>query len=166
MDPPTVNRRPFWSITVAQTYLSDGTSVEVDVASIVKSLIEQLGLPVQAAASITIKVQRVDLYAVSKANSTVRPSISADYSGLIPSSADPTTPGNAIVSYPLLSRQNDIGGVSTSAKVSYTWPLSMRDMPLSNTANFVVFEVGTNMTEIDARIHLQWSSADIASPLA
>lgn len=165
MDPPPVNRRPYWSITVAQTYLSDGTSIGVEVSSIVKSLLEQLGLPTQAASSISIKIQRIDLYAVSKANSTVRPAISCDYSGLIPSAGDPTTPGNAIVSYPLMARLNDIGGVSSSAKVSYTWPLSMRDMPLSNTANFVVFEVATNMTEIDARIHLQWSSADIATPI-
>lgn len=165
LDPPATNRRPYYSIVVSQTYLSDGSSIGITVEGIVKALLSQLGLPQQAAAAITIKLQRADFYAISKADSDVRPSLTCDYSSLSPTIADPTTPGSAIVSYPLLKRLIDLGGVTSCAKVSYTWPLHMRDIPLSNTANFTVCDTATNLTEIDARFHLQWSSADIATPI-
>jgi len=150
---------------VAQTYLTDGTSVGVEIKGIIASLAGQLGLPDQAKSNLVIKLQRVDLYALSKANSDVRPAMTCDYSSLTPTLGDPQTPGAAEVVYPLLKRLRDIGGVSTAAKVSYTWPLSMRDIPLQQSANFVAFETSANVTEIDARIHLLWSTADVATPI-
>jgi len=163
--PPQVNRRPYNTIVVAQTYLSDGTSIGITVSNIVKALISQYGLVTQNAASITFKLRRVDCYAVSKANSDIRPSVNADYSSLVPSVGDPTTPGNAIVSYTLLKRLADIGNVAEAACVSYTWPLAMRDIPLSQTADFVLVTAATNVTELDCRFHLSWSMADIADPI-
>ena len=164
LDPPPTNRRPYYSIVVSQTFTSDGTAIGITVQNVIKSLLDQLGLPSQAASAITVKLQRADFYAISKADTDVRPSLTCDYSSLSPTIADPTTPGSAIVSYPLLKRLIDLGGVSSCAKVSYSWPLHMRDIPLTNTANFVVCETASNLTEIDARFHLQWSSADIATP--
>lgn len=166
LDPPKVNRRPFQSIVVQQTLLSSGTSIGVQVTGIVKALLGQLGLATQDATLITIKIKRCDCWAVNKSNSTVRPAVNADFSSLIPQVADPTTPGNAIVAYPIMKRLEDIGSTTKAARVSYTWPISMRDMPINQNADFVVMETSSNMTEIDVHWHIDWSSNDIASPTA
>lgn len=114
---------------------------------------------------MNIKIQRCDVWAVSKANSTVRPAVNADFSSFVPVCGDPETPGPAVVTYPLIKRLEDIGSVSSAARVSYTWPRSMSDIPLNQTANFVVVEVASNVTEIDIRWHLQFSTADISTPI-
>lgn len=94
----------------------------------------------------------------------MRPAVNADFSSLIPQCGDPTTPGVAIVAYPLIKRLEDLGGVSSAARVSYTWPKSMSDVPLNKNADFVIAEVASNMTEIDVRWHVQWSTSDVATP--
>jgi len=165
LDPPKINRRPFQSIVVQQTLLSSGTSLGVQISGIVKALLGQLGLATQDATLITIKIRRCDFWAVNKSNSTVRPAVNADFSSLIPQVADPTTPGNAIVAYPIMKRLADLGSITKASRVSYTWPLSMRDMPINQNADFVVIETSSNMTEIDVHWHLDWSTTDIASPL-
>lgn len=164
LDPPKVNRRPFYSIVVKQTLQSTGTSIGMQVSGIVKSLLGQLELAAQDATKITIKIKRCDCWAINKSNSTVRPAVNADYSSLVPQVADPTTPGNAIVAYPNIKRLEDLGSTTKAARVSYTWPLAMRDMPLNQNADFVVLETASNMTEIDVFWHIDWSTNDIASP--
>jgi len=149
-------------VVVQQTVLSSGTSISIQVASVVKALGAQLGLIANDNKIINVKIQRCDVWAVSKANSTVRPAVNCDFSAVIPVCGDPATPGNAVVVYPLMKRLEDIGGVTSAAKVSYTWPRHMQDIPLNQTANFNVVEVASNMGEIDIRWHLQWSTADIA----
>jgi len=151
-------------MVVQQTLISDGQSIGIQVTDLVKQLLGQLGLATQDATLITIKLKRCDVWAVSKANSTVRPAVFADFSSIVPAVADPTTPGNAIVAYPLLKRLQDIGGVSSSARVSYTWPLSMADIPVTQNADFVLVTVASNLTEIDVRWHVEWSSVDIQDP--
>jgi hypothetical protein len=164
-DPTPVNRRPFYPLVVAQTYVSTGAAVEITTKAIVTSLLDQLQLAAQTATIVIFKLQRVDCYAVSKADSSVRPSVSVDFSSLIASLDDPTTPtGPTGINYPKIARLNDIGGVSTAASVSYTWPQHMRAMPLTGVSQFTVFEFATNMTELDCRIHLMWSTLDIAPP--
>lgn len=163
LDPPATNRRPYFSVVVQQTIVSDGTSIGIEVSSVVKALGAQLGLVANDNKIINVKIQRCDVWAVSKANSTVRPAVNADFSSFVPVCGDYQTPGNAVVAYPLMKRLEDIGGVTSAAKVSYSWPRSMSDIPLNQTANFVVIEVASNMTEIDIRWHLQFSTADIAS---
>ena len=166
LDPSATNRRPYHSLVVQQTILSNGQSVGIPVSDLVKRLLDQLGMAAQDATIVNVKLKRCDVWAVSKANSSVRPAVNADYSSLVPTIADPTSPGNAIVAYPLLKRLEDIGGVSSSARVSYTWPLSMSDIPLNKNADFVLITVASNVTEIDIRWHLDWSTADIQEPTA
>jgi len=164
-DPPQVNRRPFNNIVVQQTLVSDGTSIGISVSSLVKALTSQLGLMANDQTIVCIKLHRCDVWAISKANSTVRPSVNCDYSSLIPQVGDPTSPGNAIVAYPMLKRLEDIGGVSSAARVSYSWPKAMADQPLNLNADFILINVASNMTEIDIRWHLHWSTTDIQTPL-
>lgn len=165
LDPPPVNRRPYYPLVIGQTYVSDGSALEVQVKDVVKALSTQLGLSAQTATALTVKMQRVDCYAVSKADSSVRPSISVDYSSLVPCLGDPTTPGVAEVSYPHIKRLNDVGSVAAAATTSYTWPQAMRDIPLTQQSNFTLFEFSTNLTEVDVRIHVLWSTSDVASPV-
>jgi len=164
LDPVSLNRRPYNSLVVQQTLISEGTSIGVQVSGIVKALLGQLGLATQDATLINIKIRRCDCWAASKANSTVRPAVSADFSSLVPTVADPTTPGNAIVAYPNMKRLSDLGGVTSAARVSYSWPTAMADIPLNQNADFVVMETASNITEIDVRWHVLWNTADIASP--
>jgi hypothetical protein len=151
-------------VVVQQTLISTGTSIGLQVSSLSKALASQLGLQAQTQTIINIKLIRCDVWAISKANSTVRPAVNADFSSLIPQVGDPTTPGVAIVAYPLIKRLEDLGGVSSAARVSYTWPKSMSDVPLNKNADFVIAEVASNMTEIDVRWHVQWSTSDVATP--
>jgi len=137
----------------------------LEVSAVVKALAAQLGLAANTNTILNVKVQRCDVWAVSKANSSVRPSVNCDFSSLVPIVGDPVTPGNAIVVYPLLKRLQDLGGVTSAARVSYSWPKHMADIPLNQNADFVVIEVSSNMTEIDIRWHLQWSTTDIATPV-
>lgn len=164
-DPPRINRRPYQTLVVQQTLVGAGAAIAVQVSGVVKALLGQLGLAVQDATLINIKLQRCDCWAVSKADSSVRPALNTDFSSLIPAIGDPTTPGNAIVAYPKIKRLEDIGGVASAARVSYTWPLSMRDIPLTQQSDFVLIETSSNMTEIDIFWHVQWSPSDIASPV-
>jgi hypothetical protein len=145
--------------------LSTGTSIGIEVSSVVKALANQLGLVANDNKIINVKIQRCDVWAVSKANSSVRPAVNADFSSFVPTVGDFQTPGNAVVAYPLMKRLEDIGGVTSAAKVSYSWPRSMSDIPLNQTANFVVVEVASNLTEIDIRWHVQFSTADIADAI-
>jgi hypothetical protein len=165
IDPGPVNRRPYYPIVVGQTYTSTGAALSLNVSDIVKALTTQLQLAAQDTSIIVIKIQRIDCYAVSKADSSVRPSISVDYSSLIPTLDDPTTPTVAGVAYPHLARLNDIGSVAKAASTSYTWPQHMRAMPLTTQSNFTVLDLATNLTELDCRFHLLWSTADIATPV-
>jgi hypothetical protein len=152
-------------MVVQQTVLSTGTSIGIEVSSVVKAVGAQLGLVANDNKIINVKIQRCDVWAVSKANSTVRPSVNADFSSFVPSVGDFQTPGNAVVAYPLMKRLEDIGGVTSAARVSYSWPRHMADIPLNQTANFVLIDVASNMTEIDLRWHLQFSTADIADAI-
>jgi hypothetical protein len=165
LDPPATNRRPYFSVVVQQTVLSTGTSIGIEVSSVVKALANQLGLVANDNKIINVKIQRCDVWGVSKANSSVRPAVNADFSSFVPTVGDFQTPGNAVVAYPLMKRLEDIGGVTSAAKVSYSWPRSMSDIPLNQTANFVVVEVASNLTEIDIRWHVQFSTADIADAI-
>jgi hypothetical protein len=140
--------------------------VEITTKAIVTSLLDQLQLAAADGTIVVFKLQRIDCWAVSRADSSVRPSISVDFSSLIATLDDPQTPsGPTGINYPKIARLNDIGGADTAASVSYTWPQHMRAMPLTPLSNFTVFEYATNLTELDARIHLLWSTLDIAPPV-
>jgi hypothetical protein len=164
-DPPKVNRRPYYTLVVQQTITGSGAAIAVQVSQLVKATLGQLGLATQDATLINIKLQRCDVWAVSRADSSVRPALNADFSSLIPTMGDPTTPTNAIVAYPKIKRLEDIGSVSNAARVSYTWPLSMRDIPLNQQSDFVLIETSSNLVETDIFWHIQWNTGDIASPV-
>jgi hypothetical protein len=165
VDPGPVNRRPYYPLVVGQTFVSSGAAISLSVVEIIKALTTQLQLSAQDTSIITIKLQRIDCFAISKADSSVRPSLSVDFSSLIPTLNDPTTPSVAGVSYPHIMRLNDVGSVGKAASASYTWPQNMRAMPLSNQSNFNIIDFSTNLTEMDCRIHLLWSTADVATPV-
>jgi hypothetical protein len=128
-------------------------------------LVNQLGLPSQASSVINIKVQRVDCYTTPTGGATDRPFCSIDVSSVLPSIGDPASPGNAEVFYGIMKKIADQGNLSDCAKVSYTWPAHMADIPLSSQAVFSLVASVGNQPNTLTRFHLLWSSSDIATPL-
>jgi hypothetical protein len=134
-------------------------------SDIINSLVTQLGLASQSSSICNIKVRRVDAFTMATGASTDRPAISMDVSSVTPSVGDPTTPGNAEVFYGIMKKLTDQGNLSDAAKVSYTWPTAMADIPLSAQSVFSLVSVAGNQPNTSVRIHLLWSTTDIATPL-
>jgi hypothetical protein len=165
MAPPQVTRRPWYPLIVDYVKPEAGIEVFFTPSEIINILANQLGLPGQASSIINIKLQRVDVYAMSTATSTDRPAVQMDVSAVTPSIGDPATPGNAEVFYSVIKKLADQGNLSESAKVSYTWPSHMADQPLSSQSVFTVVQSSGNVTNTLTRFHLLWSSSDIATPV-
>lgn len=167
IDPPAVNKRPFNTIKLHFVKETDqvGIAFSFTVNDIVNLLLSQLGINTQASAIAVVKLQRVDAWGTSSAGDSLRPSVTADISSLVPQLGDPATPGNAIVHYPVLKKLTDTGSVSRPARVSYTWPLSQREIPLSKNSNFTVVTFASNVKETDVFFHVQWSTTDVAPPV-
>jgi len=166
-DPSAVNKRPFNTIKLHFVKQTDeaGIAFSISVEDIIKVLLNQLGLQTQTATIACVKLQRVDAWATSAAGDTLRPACTAEISSLVPQVGDPATPGNAIVSYPIIKSLTDTGSVSTPARVSYSWPLSQRDIPLNKNSNFTVGTFSSNTKDSDVFFHVQWSTTDVADPL-
>lgn len=167
IDPPAVNKRPYNTVKLHFIKETDqvGIAFSFTVNDIVNLLLSQLGLQTQTSAIVVVKLQRVDAWATSAAGDGLRPAVTADISSLVPQLGDPATPGNAIVHYPVLKKLTDTGSVSHPARVSYTWPLSQRNIPLSKNSNFTVVTFASNVRETDVFFHVHWSTADVSPPV-
>jgi len=167
VDPTAVNLRPFNTIRLRFTYDTDqvGVSFGITVKEVVKNLLDQLGLTTQASTLVVFKLQRMDVFATAASGDTLRPSVSCDYSSIVPQLSDPTTPTSVPIYYPILKKLADTGSVSTPARVSYTWPLAMRDTPLTANADFTLAEIGSNVKDTEVFTIIQWSTVDVAAPL-
>jgi len=168
IDPPPVNTRPFNSIKVHYVQETDQQGIAFDITTqgISKFLLSQLGLTTQAQSIVVMKIRRIDVFATQnqQQDNNVRPACTIDCSSLVPQLADPATPGNAVVFYPILKKLSDIGSQSKPARVSYTWPLSQSDVPVTQQANFTVCTISSNVKATDVYIHLHWSTTDVGVP--
>jgi hypothetical protein len=133
--------------------------------NLITALVNQLGLSAQDKTLITVKVNRVDAFTMATGGSTDRPAVSMDVSSVTPSIGDPQTPGNARVYYGLLKKLTDQGNLSDAAKVSYTWPRNMADIPLASDAEFSLISVAGNQPNTSLRVHILWTSAALANPV-
>jgi hypothetical protein len=168
MDPSSVNKRPYNTVKLHYVNDSDqiGIAFSFTVGDVVKLLLNQLGMATQTGTVVTIKLQRVDAWATSAAGDTLRPSVTADFSTLVPQVGDPATPGNAIIHYPVIKKLTDTGSVSYPARVSYSWPLSQRDIPMNANSDFTIGTFSSNTKETDVYFIVQWSTTDVAAPVA
>lgn len=166
-DPSKVNRRPFNTIKLHFVKETDqvGIAFAITVQDVVKVLLNQLGMATQTGSLVTVKIQRIDAFATSAAGDTLRPSITMQLSSLVPQLYDPATAGNAVVHYPIIKDLTDTGSVSHPARVSYTYPLSQRDMPLTQNSDFTVGTFSANTRDSDVFFHVQWSTTDVAAPV-
>lgn len=171
LGPPSINLRPFNTMCVhlpINTSGSPGSQVDITVVDITKRILNQLGLVTQDAAILVFKIQRMDVYCVAAPDTTTfpdRPSVNALCSSLVPQLANNVTGVNP-VHYPIIKQLSDQGTITESARVSYSWPLSMRDTPLSNLSNFVVTVLSGNQKFIDVFYHVQWSTTDVSPTVA
>lgn len=163
--PPQVTKRPWYPLVVDFTQPSAAAETFFTPSEICNSLVAQLGLPSQASSIINIKVQRVDCYSIPTGSATDRPFCSIDVSSVTPSIGDPATPGSAEVFYGILKKVTDQGNLSEAAKVSYTWPAHMADLPLSSQCVFTLVASAGNQANTLTRFHLLWSTTDSATPI-
>jgi hypothetical protein len=131
---------------------------------IINALTTQLGLNAQTKTQVNIKLQRVDVFGMATASSPDRPAVNADVSSIIPAIGDPSTPGVAEVFYGVIKKLSDQGNLSECAKVSYTWPLHMADIPLNHNAVWTVVSAAGNVANVTLRFHVLWSTTDVAPP--
>jgi len=162
--PPGFSRRPFNNLVVSHVIGSPGIEEFFNAGDVITFLKNQLGLQDQTKSLIVIKLHRIDYYAVPVGTSTDRPSVSMSVSSLIPTVGDPATPQNAIVSYGNLFDKQDLGSLQDCAKLSYTFPKAMSDIPLSQQASFNFLSCAANVPNSEIRFHLQWSTIAEATP--
>lgn len=162
--PPSVTKRPWYPLVLDLVIPTAGTETFYSPKDLVTSVATQLGLPAQAIPILNVKLSRVDAYAIPTGSSTDRPSISMDCSSLVPSLGDPATPGAAEVFYGILKKLQDQGNLSEAAKVSYTWPLHMADLPMNSNVEFALASIAGNTANVCVRFHVLWSASDIATP--
>ena len=162
--PPDFSKRPFNNLIVGHVISEAGAEQFIGTADIVGFIQDQLGLQTQTKTQIVFKLQRIDYYAVPIGSSGDRPSVDMEVSSLIPTVGDPATPGNAVVSYGNLFSKLDIGSLQDCAKLSYTFPKAMADIPLGQTADFNLLTCASNVPNSDLRFHLQWSTIAEATP--
>lgn len=163
--PPQVTARPWYNLVLDLVIANAATDTYFSPKSLITRLCTQLGLPSQAASVINIKAKRVDAFTMATGASTDRPAISMDVSSTQPSVGDPLTPGNAEVFYGVMKKLSDQGNLSDAAKVSYTWPTAQADVPLSSQSVFSLVSVAGNQPNTCVRVHVLWSTTDIAVPL-
>jgi hypothetical protein len=125
--------------------------------------VTQLGISSQSQANVNVKLHRVDAYTMPTGGSTDRPAISMDISSLQPSLSDLATQTDEVI-YPILKKLSDQGNLSEAAKVSYTWPLHMQDIPLPYATTFAAIAVAGNQPNTCVRVHLSWATTAQATP--
>lgn len=164
MAPPGFNKRPFNNLVVSHVQQTPNVEEFYGPEDVVQFIKNQLGLQDQTKTKIVFKLKRIDFYAVPIGSSTDRPSITMNISSLIPTVGDPATPGNAIVGYGNLYSKNDIGSLQDCAKLSYTFPRAMADIPMGQTADFNFMTCSSNVANSEIRFHLEWSTISEATP--
>ena len=163
--PTELTRRPWYPLVVQKIIAAAGVETFYAPKDIVDGIIGQLGLTDQNKPIIVFKIARVDAWCTPVGGSTDRPAVSMDCSSVTPSLGDPATPGNAEVFYGIMKRLSDQGNLSDAAKVSYSWPLAMADLPISSQTEFTLVSIAGNMPNTCVRFHLLWSTSDIAAPI-
>ena len=163
--PAQFTARPYYALTLNLVNANASEEYYYTNQDVINGIVAQLGLNAGDASTISVKLQSVESWAVPTASSADRPSVEMEVSSLIPQVEDTTTAPVAI-SYPILKVLQDTGTLSEAAKVGFTWPLAMRDMPLGNTANHVVFASSGNVAFTTIRCHLLWSTSGEAVPPA
>lgn len=162
--PPQHVLRPWYPLIVEYVEVNAGVCVNFAPPNIIDTLVKQLGLPSQSTANINIKLRRVDVYAMPTGASTDRPAVFLDASSVTPSIGDPVEPGAAEIFYGIMKKLQDQGSLGETAKVSYTWPSHMGDLPLSHSSNFQVVAASGNVANTLTRFHVLWSTTDVAPP--
>lgn len=166
LDPVKTNKRPFNTLKIHIYKESDeaSSSFTLAVSDVVKAMLTQLGMAVQTGSIAVIKLQRIDVFASGDYSGTyTRPTVTAQFSSLVPQLGDPATAGNAIVHYPVIKDLSDVGSRSKPARVSYTYPLAMRDTPLNMNSNYTLGSFFSNTKDVDVYIHVHWSTTDVAA---
>ena len=156
--PPPVNYRPFNSLVVSHVLPEANLDYKIGPLELVGYLAEQLGLQAQTKTLLVFKLKRIDYYAVPIGTSSDRPAVNMEVASLLPGIADPATPADAVLAYGKLFSGNDTGSLQDCAKLSYTFPQHMADIPLSQVANFHFLEVASNVINAELRFHIQWST--------
>jgi hypothetical protein len=162
--PPQITTRPYYPLVVNSVIANAGLETYYSPTDVINALVAQLGLADQDKTKINIKLHRVDVYGIATASSTDRPAVSLGCSSLLPSIGDPSTPGAAEVFYGIIKKLSDQGNLSESAKVSYSWPAHMADLPMNHNVGFTLASVSGNVANTLVRFHVLWSSTDVAIP--
>jgi hypothetical protein len=162
--PPEITKRPWYPLVVNAVIASAGTETFYSPADIVNIMSSQLGLSNQTKTVVNIKLHRVDVWGMATATSTDRPAVALDVSSLVPGIGNPVG-STSEVFYGVIKKLTDEGNLSESAKVSYTWPAHMADVPLNSNVVFSVIAASGNVANITVRFHLLWSTSDVAAPV-
>jgi len=174
--PPPVNRTPFNTIVLAFDIPGNGGSVEVDLATLILKLKDQLNLT--GSDNLRCKVQRVDFWCIADevpisgqdiGKIAINPSVSAQFFSLNPNVGNTSASGGA-AKYPVLLKDLSDEGMSgvSAAVVSYSYPRAMADMSLkappvglSITDSQVITTCSApEGTTVKARFHLHWNTVD------
>jgi len=163
-DPPVLNMRPYYSITVSFDMAEPGEETILDVARIIKGLGAQLGLAAQDNANLVVRLRKIQGWAYQYGATADRISINGEISSLVPNISDIATQTtvNPSIAYPVIHKFKDYGSLNKPAHFAYVWPRSQQEIGLQQFTNFVVATLASNTKDSTIHVSLEWSTSGVA----
>lgn len=158
-EPSPITQQPWYPLVIQDDLTVSSNFASYDTAAIVGLIQTQLGLPAQAQTRLNFQIRQVEMWAIAGTGDTAAPRAELNINSLQPVVGNPTTPGNAEVTYPRLKQLTDLGNLSKAAVVSYKWPVAESHKALSNGALFNVCSYKTTVPYSFLRFHVLWNSA-------
>lgn len=167
IDPPVINRRPYYPLVVTMDIPTAGVEELVSSTVLIKRLAQQLGFTSQATANLVVKVKSVHGWAFQFGGTADRVSVNGEVSSLIPTVSDFTqqTSVPPVIQYPILYKFGDFGSFNKPAHFSYVYPKAHQEVVLTADSNFNLLAAAANTDNATLHFHVEWSTAEIAVPV-
>jgi len=165
LEPPVVNERPWYPITLTFDITGASTTFQMDIESITKRLINQLGLSAQDVSKLVVKLNSIHGWAYQYGPAADRVDINGGIASLTPTISDDVQFTNSVVHYPFEYQFKDFGTISRPAKFGYKWSMTDSQQPLFASSNFIVAVVASNSVNSTLHLNLSWSTLDVAPPV-
>jgi hypothetical protein len=165
LDPPVINERPWYPITLTFDITGASTTFQMEVSTIIKRLISQLDLSAQTVSKICVKLNSIYGWAYQYGPATDRVDINGAVASLTPTLSDDAQSANNQVHYPFEYQFKDFGTISRPAKFGYKWSMMDSEQPLFASSNFIVGVFASNAQNSTIHLNLEWSTLDVVPPV-
>jgi len=166
-DPPVLNLRPYYSLTISVDMAEPGNETILDISTIIKAVGVQLGLSPQDYSNLVVRLRKIQGWAYQYGATTDRISINGEVSSLVPNISDLATQTtvNPSIAYPVLYKFKDYGSLNKPAHFAYVWPRSQQEIGLQSFSNFVVATLASNTKDSTVHVSLEWTTSGVSAAI-